>query len=102
MGRPRIDESLADRYGTLHSITVHPTDKGTFRARARLCYLTPDGSWKWVARCIDGESPEEARANLIERVMGVIGCRTQDEINRVTGGLHRGHKHVGEGALPNS
>ncbi|CAI9386520.1 hypothetical protein [Microbacterium sp. T2.11-28] len=100
MGRPRIDESLADRYGTLHSITVHPTDKDTYRARARVCYLSPEGEWKWVARCLDGPTPEAARADLIERVTGVIGCRTQDEMNHITGGLHRGHQHVPAGALP--
>lgn len=100
MGRPRIDDSLANRYGTLHSITVHPTAKGTFRARARVCYLSAEGDWKWVARCLDGATPEAARADLIERVTGVVGCRSQEETNRITGGLHRGHKHVDAGALP--
>jgi hypothetical protein len=100
MGRPRIDESLTDRYGTLHSVTVHPTDVGTYRARARLCYLTPEGEWKWVARCLDGATPDEARTTLIERVTGVIGCRSQNETNQLTNGLHRGHKHVPPGALP--
>ncbi len=100
MGRPRIDDSLADQYGTLHSVTVHPTGKSTYRARARVCYLSHEGEWKWVARCLDGATPEAARADLIKRVTDVIGCRTQEEMNRITGGLHRGHKHVPAGVLP--
>ncbi len=99
MGRPQINESFADRYGTLHSMTVKP-DKYGWQALARLCYLGPNGDWVWVNRRLNGETAEEALEGLLARVTDVLGCRSKDETNALTNGLHAGHKHVSPGQLP--
>lgn len=98
-GRPRIDESYADVFGTYHSMNVHELEDGQYLARARLCRLTPSGTWKWVNRVVKAASPKEAEAELMRRVFDVIGCRTQAETNELTEGYHRGHQPVPEERL---
>lgn len=98
MGRPPINENYADRFGTLHSLTVRPRKEG-FQALARLCYLNADGDWVWVNRRVESATAEEAERALMARVTDVLGCRPQEETNRLTKGLHRGHQHVAPGAL---
>ena len=99
MGRPPIQDSYADRFGTLHSVTVKRVGSGRFQALARLCYLTDSGDWKWVNRRAEGDTPEHARQVIEERVTHVLGCRSQEETNRLTAGLHRGHKHVKDASV---
>ena len=96
MGRPLIQDHYGDRFGTLHSITVRPLESGRFAALARLCILTDDGDWKWVNRRSSGDSAEAARSAIMDRVINVLGCRSQEETNRLTGGLHRGHRKVAD------
>lgn len=93
-GRPPINESFADRFGTFHSLVVKPNRYGDWQALARLCYLTDEGDWKWVNRRSDGKTPEEAEQRIRERVFGPIGCVEQIVTNERTHGLHRGHRHV--------
>ena len=95
-GRPPINENFADRYGTFHSLVVKPNRYGEWQALARVCYLTPDGDWKWVNRRSDGATPEEAERRVRERVFDVIGCVDRAVTNERTEGLHRGHQHVSQ------
>lgn len=99
MGRPQIQDSFAERFGTLHSVTVSELPSGQFQALARLCYLTEQGEWKWVNRRCAGKSAETAREAVIARVTKQLGCVSQEETNRRTNGLHRGHRRVAPGEL---
>lgn len=93
MGRPPINDSYADRFGTFHSITVKPY-RDEWIALARLCYLDPRGEWRWVNRRLQAKTEQEAHDALMERVTQTLGCRTQAETNALTDGAHRGHRHV--------
>lgn len=70
---------------------VHARGDG-YEALARICYLTEDGEWKWANRRVLAATPEEAEAELCDRLFNIIGCRTQDETNEQTNGRHVGHR----------